>query len=580
MKKILLIVTLLCLGITLWAVPTERTRVKVRLVDGSEIFVTTFGDEHLSWMQTDDGQVVLPAEDRPGLYVRSSALPETLVAESDRRRTAARRIGSKENSSLPVTGNPKVAVVLVNFQDSVFSVGKTDEEIRAYYELYWNGTRNGHRYTGHGSYGSVRDYFIAQSDSLFQPEFVIIGPVTLDEGVATYGQNSGSSKDVGFSSFIKESITKAMKVYDGDWTQFDNKGRGGNYVDLMFFLFAGCGENTVQTQPYLLWAKEQTVTYTVTLDNGKTVSIGTSACGPENRCKTWNESRTAPASVASDGIGVTLHEVSHALGLPDFYDTRSNASGFGMDIWSLMDYGCYMQNGNAPVGYTAYERDFLGWRPLEVLTEAGPYTLDAIASETGRGLKMVNPENKDEYYVLEARLNSGWDTALSKYGKGLQVTHVDWSGTQWNSNKVNTVTDHQRMTIIAANNRYVGSTISGDMAEWRKTWSGNLYPYIYKDEEGVEHCNDSLTANSLPVAKVFTAAGTMPHKLTKIAISEDGKCVSLMYNEDQYDAVRDLQTAGSKGIATGTFDLSGRRVKDARKSGMYLIDGRKVVIVQ
>ena len=38
------------------------------------------------------------------------------------------------------------------------------------------GTRDGILYTGAGSRGAVRDYFAQQSDSLFLPEFEVIGP--------------------------------------------------------------------------------------------------------------------------------------------------------------------------------------------------------------------------------------------------------------------------------------------------------------------------------------------------------------------------------------------------------------------
>ena len=74
-----------------------------------------------------------------------------------------------------------------------------------------------------------------------------------------------------------------------------------------------------------------------------------------------------------EGIGTTCHEFSHALGLPDFYYC-DNTIYFGLDYWSVMDYGLYGANsskipGSFPVGYTAYEKEFMGWTTIEELTE-------------------------------------------------------------------------------------------------------------------------------------------------------------------------------------------------------------------
>lgn len=568
MKHLLTIATFVCAATSLWAVPAERTRLKVRLTDGTEIYVTTRGDEHASWFVADDNTIVVPAEGQKGLFVRSQQRPEELISLGNERRKK-HRIGSLDSAPLPASGSPRVPVVLVNFQDSTFSVGKNDEEIRHYYDLYCNGTRDGNNYQGHGSYGSIRDYFIAQSDSLFQPEFVIIGPVTLDHPEATYGSNSGNTKDTGFRQFRKEAVEKATALYTGEWSDFDNLGKG--HVDMVFFIFAGCGENTALAQTNLIWPKELTDGVTVTLDNGKSLLFATSACCSENRRKKYANDGVSVGEAVPDGIGVMCHELSHALGLPDLYDVNYNY--FGMDVWSLMDYGCYMQNGSCPVAYTSYEREFMKWRSTEEISEAGPYVLNPIASKEGKGLKISNPQNPNEYYLLEARLKKGWDASLAKYGHGLMVTHVDYNASAWNSNRVNVDGNHQRMTIVAANNNYQGSNTDGNLKE---TWAGNLYPYIY-NVEGVEHRNDSLTSTSVPAAKLFTG-GFLPHKLTQIRIDEEALQVHFMLDEDLYDAIDELYHDASRSQQpTGAFDLSGRPVSAPLSKGFYIINRKKII---
>ena len=135
MKHLLTIVVFVCAATSLWAVPAERTRLKVRLTDGTEVFVTAHGDEHISWLMADDGTIVIPAEGQEGRFVRSQQRPEELISLGNERRMV-RRIGSRTNAPLPAQGSPRVPVVLVNFQDSTFSVGKNDEEIRHYYDHY------------------------------------------------------------------------------------------------------------------------------------------------------------------------------------------------------------------------------------------------------------------------------------------------------------------------------------------------------------------------------------------------------------------------------------------------------------
>lgn len=560
MKRFFFSFLILTCASVLCAAPSERQRLKVRLNDGTELYVMTCGDEHYSWLQADDGSLVEPDAMRPGFFVRSRETKEEAASKGIERRQAARRIGSQATAPLPAIGSPKVPVVLVNFQDSTFSVGNTPEEVNRYYDLYCNGTRDGVYYTGHNSYGSIRDYFEAQSDGQLKPEFVIIGPVQLDNPLATYGKNSGSTHDTGYTRFQREVISKATKLYEGEWSDFDNRGKG--QVDMVFFIFAGCGENTVQTNPDLIWPKEVKNLVTVTTDDGETIRFATSGCCPENR-PVWNSDRTQVASAVPDGIGVMCHELSHALGLPDFYDT--NYKAFGMDVWSLMDYGCYMQNGYCPVAYTAYERDFMGWRQMQEIKVSGTYTLSPIASAEGVGLKVLNPENEDEYYVLEARLASGWDSRLANYGRGLQVTHVDYNANSWNSNSVNVNASHQRMTIIAANNNYNGTNSNENP---RIAWNGNLYPFEQ---------NDSLTATSVPAATVFTASGIMPHSLTNIRIDDTNN--QIHFDFDGADAVGiDYLISQPHDESELLYDLSGRRVQTRKQKGLYISGGRKIIL--
>lgn len=485
MKVVLtLVLSLLVAGLS--AVPALRVKKTVTLTDGTRIEVTFCGDETYSYYLSSDGFVVEP--DADGVHYVKTGLKAAEAVAAHAPRRAPLRIGLQSTAPIRSIGSPKIPVVLVNFSDYRFSVADNDADVKRFYELYCNGTGTGENYTDAGSYGAVKDYFLAQSDSLFAPEFTIIGPVTLSKSITYYGANKGNSKDVNYSVFRDEVIQLAVTEGGVSWSDFDNDGNGT--VDIVFFVFAGLGESSGGAS-YTLWPKESTASTTI---NG--IVFASSGCGqellPESYDSEGNVTETKPV-----GIGVICHELSHALGIPDFYDTKSVA--FGMDIWSLMDYGCYCNNTYAPVGYTAYERDFMGWRPLETL--AGPCTVRLRATEAGgKGLKIVSAANPNEYYVVENRNLYGWDSFLAqRFGHGMMLTHVDYSATAWSTNTVNTTATHQRMSIIPANNRLipiiqVGS--SATVAEYFAALAGHLFP-------GTSY-NTSLADDTTPAATLFS----------------------------------------------------------------------------
>ena len=226
-------------------------------------------------------------------------IPSNIMSGLNPVYNAPMKIGSKNLASLSCVGSPKVPIVLVQFSNVSFSASG-DADIVDYYDKYWNGTGDGHLYKGAGSYGSVSDYFYAQSGGLFTPQFVVVGPVTLSRAYSYYGQNQGTEKDININQFYEEAIAKILEL-NVDLTQFDNNNDG--VIDMLYFIYAGRGENEVAADdPYTIWPKEQLVKSTI-----HDMDFGSFACCNE---LTGNK---------GSGIGVMCHELSHALGFPDFY---------------------------------------------------------------------------------------------------------------------------------------------------------------------------------------------------------------------------------------------------------------------
>lgn len=469
----------------------------------------------------------------------------------------ATSLGSQATAPLKSKGVKRVPVILTAFKDKGFTISDTLEVVNAYYQKYCNGTMDGKRYTGHGSYGSIRDYFVMQSDSIFFPEFVVIGPIVMDSVASFYGKN-GSSRDSNFHLYSKEAITKAYAEYS-DWSVFDNDGNGT--VDMVFFVFAGLGENNGGGAD-CIWPRE-TTSATIINDHVFATSAATCELRPSKRDETGKVLDTT-----RDGVGVFIHELSHSLGLPDFYDI--NGKMFGMDIWSVMDYGEYGNNGHTPGNYTAYERDFMGWRPLKTLDGPCVLTIPCFA-EGGTGYKILNDKFPNEYYIIENRQAKGWDRSICKYGHGLQVTHVDYDAAKWRDNVVNTNQYHQRMTIIAANNCYQGTNSSITSEEWIKTLTGNLYPG--------DTFNYSLTDESTPAAQVFSGSdvwvGSLMHKpLRNITENEDGTITVCFCTNGKLETVSSLEV---EDVQMDQFKARWASVENATRYAYELYNDSSVI---
>ena len=470
------------------------------------------------------------------------------------------RVGSQATAPLSSHGVQYVPVVLTAFKDKFFTISENPDEVREYYHKYCNGTMDGKLYTDHGSRGSIRDYFVEQSDSAFLPEFVVIGPIVLDSVASYYGRNGSSAgSDLHYYNYMKESISKAYSLYD-NWELFDNDKNGS--VDMVFMLYAGLGESNGGGED-CIWPKETT---TSTKIDGHVFATNAATC--ELR-PTKRDANGLATETAIDGIGVFIHELSHALGLPDFYDT--NYVAYGMDLWSVMDYGEYANYGYNPGNYTAYERDFMGWRPLVTLDKPCVLTIPCFA-DGGTGYKIENEGHPDEYYIIENRQPKGWDDKLARMGHGLQVTHVDFNQAHWNSNTVNTNQYHQRMTIIAANNNYKGTNSVSSSSEWKETLAGNLYPG--------NTSNYSLTDDSTPAAQVFSGSdvwvGSLMHKpLRNITENEDGTVTVCYCTNGQLSTVAKPTMEES---VDGLFDIMWTAVENATRYDYELYLGDKLVV--
>ena len=499
------ILSLLLASMTLWlmAVPALRIRRSVTLDDGRTVMVTAYGDEDFDYLLSDDGEVVM---EQDGVFHSTGlALQEYIATLPQMPRSSRKKVGSVSSALVKPYGTKRIPVILAAFNDKKFSVARTNAKVRSYYNDFFNGTDIT---VSTGNHGSVRQYFIDQSLEQFLPEFSIIGPVQLENNYAYYGEQSGGTKDLHHSDFVRESFTKALEwsrdSLEGDWLQFDNN--NDSKVDMCVIIYAGLGQNYTNSygDKNTLWPQEMPASYTI---DGITFSGYSTSC----ELRPTAASGGVITDTQPDGIGVVVHEISHAIGLPDFYDTKNVA--FGLDYWSVMDYGMYTRSCRVPIGYSAYEREFMGWQQTEIINSPRTLHISSFA-QGGKGYKLVNDANPNEYYILDNKQSTGWDWGVcSNRGHGMLVFHVDYNSGSWSGNSVNTNPNHQRMTIIPANGTLIGSNNAKNRDEWQTSLQGNPYPGTTQNHE--------LTDYSSPASLVFT--GTyMSKPLYDIEETEDG----------------------------------------------------------
>jgi immune inhibitor A len=605
MRK-LLITGLLSLHICtrLLAVPALHRAYTVRQSDGTTLVVYKQGDEASHCYVTQDG--VLVARDSGGSFFYASRNAEGTPVASDflaheapaRSRAEIAQIGrlksitfnnasttrphlmpranvgSQATAQVHAIGSPNIPVILIQYSDVSFSMS----DPKTFYDKHCNGVN----YTDEGGAGSVRDYFVAMSDSLFQPHFDIIGPVTLDKTMAYYGANTGGDgSDIRINQMITDAIAKASNA-GTDFSKYDEDKDGK--VNIVYTIYAGYGENSYD-DPNCVWPKQGSLSYSV---DG--IRVTAYACNNELVDYVKRDASGNPVPTV-DGIGVFCHEFSHCLGLPDFYNTDSQTDIFGLSYWSLMDYGEYWNNSYTPIGYSAYEREFMGWLKSDVISSAQDISLPPLGFQQ-KAYCIVNDANSSEYFILENRQPSKWFP--KSLGTGMVAFHVDYVASVWNSNEVNNTKYHQHMTLISADGELKKENqkdvvVNGDTIVRRVTaydFRGDVYPsYTIKakyDANGKLVLDTIGYVNSLvsPADSVYTG-GFMGKPITNIAFDADGNVKGAFMGGDPSGIVQlKAETSAAQNKTVEVYNLLGRLVRKQKgtngiteglPAGLYVI---------
>ncbi len=477
MKKIGLIVAFCAIMGSVWAIPARRGGIVKTQPDGSEIVVYQHGDEFFHWETNEKGEWL--TLDKDGFYQVTEALSKEAIAA--KRAASPLHIAPKEEVATPLNIAPRGLIILVNFADLAFT--ETIEEMDSMHNAK-NYTRD-YEYVYRGntyqvsSEGSARQYFYDASFGQYNPQFDVIGPVTVSREYAYYGKNNVNTQfDQRPWEMVKEACVIADTLLDVDFTQYDND--NDDIVDFVYVIYAGYGEadgggaNTIWPHSYQLSAAGAYCR----LDG---VRIDLYACG--NEIDYYTKKHT--------GIGTFCHEFSHVLGLPDLYTTEGQTHKT-LGEWSILDYGPYNNDGNTPPAYSAYERFFMGWLTPEVIVDSTNIRLEELNSSQ-RAL-LISTEDKHNligndpkstrFYLLENRQQQGWDTYLP--GHGLMLTYVQYNATRWQENTVNNTSRSMGVDLIEADGKTPNSSGTGYLGKATDLFPAGATSYTQITDHAIE----------------------------------------------------------------------------------------------
>ncbi|MDD4703879.1 MAG: M6 family metalloprotease domain-containing protein [Bacteroidales bacterium] len=415
LKQFTIMLLISFVSVNLFAIPANPKPITIKQPQGKTITLTLKGDEKVNWASSIDEYTLIRNSENVFVYgqlnERGDLIPSNYIASNPNERTAEERLFlstlphnlhfsesqiqerkklyQTENSQKAVTtGQVRLLLILVAFSDKPFTYTQSD----------FNTMCNQVGYNLNGATGSVRDYYYDNSGGALEMIIDVVGPVTLPNTSAYYAAGGG-----GMGAFVNGALTLVDPSVN--FSQYRN---GETRVSNIHFVFAGQAQSSTGNTSEI-WPHKSYVSNSILKDG---VQFSSYSCSAEKK-----------SSSQMDGIGTMCHEMGHALGLMDLYDTDYTSSGGTAatpDTWCLMASGSYNNNHNTPPYLNAWEREILGWGDPITLTNTSSNVLPCTADSLISYRVDISPS---EYFLIEHRKQKGWDAYIP--GNGMLIYHGD-----------------------------------------------------------------------------------------------------------------------------------------------------------
>lgn len=484
-------------------IPACPYKIPVNVGD-SVVYIRLFGDEHNKRAETLDGYSLIQnsgewyyaEKDVDGLlkssaYKLSARLTEDckhFLTNTQKHLTNNKEAQINNNikkslRSQNVNGNRRILVILMQYTD--LSMVKSNNDFDALF--------NGTGYSDDGAQGSVRDFYTDVSYGQLQLVCDVIGPFTSKYTRKYYGENSRNGEDIRPTELFEEAIFHAiehvsLKDYDCD---------GDGYIDNIHIVFAGHGEEAGASDD-AIWSHE-TIFYKDYEIQG--MKIDRYSCAPELRGKSGS---------GISRIGPHCHEIGHALGANDYYDTDYGTDGnfYGTGKWDIMASGSWNNEGITPADFNPYVKAYdFGWITLKDLPSGNVVILPSNFDSDN--YYILKSSYSTDCYLLENRSMEKWGNGVP--GKGLLIYHIHPEIAS-SGNTINTKSP-QKCYVVCASSRtrhpdssiysygeintdgcpYPGSSNNTDFGK-----SSTPVAFFWDDEEcGIELNNISIDAEGI-----------------------------------------------------------------------------------
>ena len=407
--------------------------------------------------------------------------------------------------------------------------------------------------------GTVADYYAEISND----SIALIGEVqewvtsSMTQAQAT--ENVSGLACCGIGDYIRTLLDSLQLGVN--WGDFDNDGPDGvpnsgdddGYVDALAVIHPTAGAECSGDHPDRIWSHKWTIS-DASSGGAYVTSTPSNAPGvPFILVEDYFVQGALRCSGAGlNEIGVFTHELAHAFGLPDLYDTRSVGFHDGAGRWDLMasgTWGCTGLTPASPCHMGAWSKAMLGWVTVDTLppdTDLGTVTLPPVET-SGLVYRVDAADGSDTYFLLENRQSLPavtFDQGLSE--EGLLVWHVDQGrvDSRWIGNRVNAFDDMGVWLRQADGLDELGQP-GGDRGD-----SGDPFPGLTG--------NTDFHAASSPASTSHEGTAT---GVTLLGITAVGDDVDLRIRTG-FSSVS-LTASGTAPGASGLFTVDGTTVPDA-----------------
>lgn len=614
-KKTLLLMLTILMGINAWGAKAFPGPYTFTQPDGTKLSVTLHGDEYFHYYTTLDGVILVREGDTFYIAeisddgdikatnvlahnngVRTSKEIALIQSQNKEKlftgsaiKKAIRKVPVAGGSPkyTPHKGNPNIVVILAQFQDVQFTV---NEPVNAFDELF-NATKPFSDYGNHNTsnLGSVGLYFKKMSTNEFTPNFKIFGPVTVSKNRQYYGGSNDNGSDEKADSLAIEAVDSVMKLglVDLNSNEYDADNDGN--VDLVYILYAGHMQNMGGPNESV-WAKASTM---------KAHSIGTKKV---RRYCVSGELLHPDASGYIASIGVICHEFSHCLGLPDLYVTTYYSQYYAdnqeMEFWDLMDGGENLHNGWQPAAYTAWEKEAMGW-PVDIQNlsaENSSGDLSTPTTDGGTVYRIVNPNDANEYIMLENIKKEGWNYGCyipdvmnredyTGYKGGILAYHMKYPKTSVGMGDDPNCRTNPALAVIPADGLLESQDLKGKIIDGiertKDTYKNSHKGDLFNNVNGLLISDDLNLPNFCWYSGSETIAGyTDRFKTNKsVSFTFEGDQITVNYVDDVASSIADIQANEYRTEAI--YSIDGRYIGTRReklKPGIYIINKKKVII--